>query len=68
MLERDYEIAKYSIETIGNRHSFDRKEINPYKNIAKVQKKCNHMWQNDTDAIYFGPKGKRRCAICGKEF
>lgn len=68
MLERDYEIARKSMNTIGSRHSFDGEEINPYHNIAKVQRKCNHMWQNETDAIYFGPNGKRKCAICGKEF
>lgn len=67
MLEKDYEKVKESLETIGTRHSFEHEE-NPYQNIAKVQKKCNHMWPNDTDAIYFGPKGKRKCAICGKEF
>lgn len=68
MLERDYDIIKQSLETIGSRHSFEPMEQDPYKNIAQVQKKCKHMWANDTDAIYFGPRGKRKCAICGKEF
>lgn len=68
MLEKDRQIITQSLETIHDRHSFESEEVNPYKNLSKAQKRCNHMWPNDTDAIYCGPKGKRKCAICGKEF
>ena len=38
------------------------------KNKKQAQTKCNHMWANDTDAIYYGPRGVRICAICGRRF
>ena len=68
MLENDYEIVKKHFDTIGERHSFDNTEENPYKNINEIQRKCKHMWPNDTDAIYMTAHRKRKCAICGKEF
>lgn len=67
MLERDYELIKQSLESINTRHSLEQ-EDNPYQDIGKIQRRCTHMWPNDTDAIFVGSKGKRKCAICGKEF
>lgn len=70
MLEKDYDRIQQSLNEIGRRHSFDEEDnfINPYKNRVKAQNKCNHMWSNDTDAIYLGAHGRRVCAICGKKF
>ena len=70
MFERDREIIEESLRTFNTRHSFcDRgNSINPYASKKIAQTKCKHMWENDTDAIYLNAKGKRRCAICGKEF
>ncbi len=70
MLENDRNLIDNHFRTINSRHSFDdtKENINPYKNKKLAQKKCTHMWANDTDAIYIGPKGRRKCAICGKEF
>lgn len=68
MLEKDYELAKQAIQSINGKYSFEPMDEDPYKNIARIQKKCSHMWANDTDAIYVSSKGKRKCAICGKEF
>ena len=68
MLEQDYQLVKDSFNTIKTRYSFEQTEDNPYKNLSKIQKKCKHMWPNDTDAIYVKANGKRKCAICGKEF
>lgn len=70
MLEKDYDIIQKSLNNIGQRHSFDEEKdfINPYKSKNKAQTKCTHMFQNDTDAIYTGPRGIRTCAICGKKF
>lgn len=70
MLENDYLKISKSLDKIGQRHFFDEEEnfINPYQNRIKAQNKCNHMWPNDTDALYITFKGRRKCAICGKEF
>ena len=70
MFERDWNIINSSINKITNRHSFDEENnfINPYENKVGAQKKCRHMWENDTDATYYTTKGRRKCAICGREF
>ena len=70
MLEKDYDGVLKSLNEIGHKHSFDEEDnfINPYKNKKQAQAKCNHMWANDTDAIYYGPRGVRICAICGRRF
>ena len=68
MLDNDYDIIYESLKTINTRHSFEKEEENPYHNPHRAQKKCTHMWSNDTDAIYYTAHGKRKCAICGKEF
>ena len=70
MMNNDYDRVQQSLNRIGERHFFDEKDsfINPYKNKNGAQSKCNHMWLNETDAIYCGPKGSRVCAICGKKF
>jgi hypothetical protein len=64
----DREIIEQSIKTIKDRHSLQEENFNPYDNPQKAQKKCKHMWNNGTDAIYFGANGKRICAICKKVF
>lgn len=69
MFEKDWKILEgaYGVPT---RTSFDEEKnfINPYTNTKGAQNKCRHMWSNDTDAFYVTVKGKRKCAICGKEF
>ena len=67
MFEKDYDLVQEAFHNIGSKHSFE-KEVNPYKNQATIQRKCKHMWPNDTDAIYFISNGKMKCAICGKVF
>lgn len=59
-----------ALKEIHNRHFFDddKDPINPYKSKRKAQTKCTHMWSNETDAIFVGPHGRKKCAICGKEF
>lgn len=66
--ETDKEILKEQINSIRDRHSPDDEGFNPYSNPAAAQRKCTHMWNNGTDAIYFGAGGKRICAICKKVF
>ena len=70
MFDNDYDKILNSLEQIGQRHSFDEQKeyINPYKNKIQAQVRCKHMWENDTDAIYYGPNRRPKCAICGKEF
>ena len=70
MFEKDWNIINQSLGSLPDRHSFDESNnfINPYTNRNKAQKKCRHMWDNDTDATYYAKKGLRKCAICGKEF
>ncbi len=70
MFERDWDIVNNSLQTIRERHSFDESSnfISPYVDKKGAQKKCTHMWENDTDATYYSKGGKRKCAICGKEF
>ena len=68
MLDQDRKLIEDTFSTIKTRHSPDPNEINPYTNLKQIQHKCKHMWPNDTDAIYTKANGKRKCAICGKEF
>lgn len=67
----DWNSIGHSLDSIGTRHSPEDKDedcINPYQNVKGAQKKCRHMWSNDTDAYYIDASGRRRCAICGKIF
>lgn len=68
MFDKDWDIVNSQLGNI-TRKSFDEEEnfINPYENKKGAQTKCRHMWGNDTDAIYVTVKGRRKCAICGKE-
>ena len=70
MFEKDWNIINNSLNTFQDRHSFDEGNnfVNPYSNKSCAQKKCRHMWENDTDATYYTKGHKRKCAICGKEF
>ena len=66
----DYEVVNDRLSTIFSRKGFDLEEqqINPYQNRIAAQKKCTHMWANETDAIYLGAHGHHICAICKKVF
>lgn len=70
MFEKDWSIVEEAFKQIPNKHSLDEEKdfINPYQNKVGAQKKCKHMWGNDTDAFYVCRNGRRKCAICGKEF
>ena len=70
MFEKDWNIINNNLETISKRFSFnsEKESVNPYQNKNMAQKKCRHMWENDTDALYVTKEGKRKCAICGKVF
>lgn len=70
MFERDWDIINNTLNALPSKSSFDEKNNfnSLYENRLKAQKKCKHMWENDTDATYTTKKGLRKCAICGREF
>ena len=70
MFEKDWNIVEHSLQSLPTKHSFGEETefINPYQNRKLAQGKCRHMWENDTDATYIVKNGKRKCAICGREF
>lgn len=70
MFEKDWDMARNVANAIPTRHSFGERNdfINPYTETRKAQRRCSHMWENGTDAIYIIKGNKRKCAICGREF